>query len=96
MMLFVVPPNFCISSAQQKLVVTRQGECALATGNEVETYTLLTLCRLAEGYPLLASLERFQPLALPLCKQRRKDLSRVFTIYMTCNIISYVKGEVNR
>jgi len=53
MMLFVVPPNFCISSAQQNPVVTRQEECALATGNEVETYTLLTLCRLARGVHFL-------------------------------------------
>jgi hypothetical protein len=63
------------------------GKMPQATGNEVDTYTLLTLCRLSEGYPLLASLERFQPLALPLCKLQRKDLSRVFTIYRTCSII---------
>jgi len=52
-MLFVVPPNFRISSAQQKLVVSRQEECALATGNEVETYTLLALCKLARGIHFL-------------------------------------------
>jgi hypothetical protein len=53
MMLFVVPPNFCISSVQQNLILTRQEECALATSNEVETYTLLTLCRLASGIHFL-------------------------------------------
>ncbi len=38
---------------------------------------------------ILASVERFQPMALPLCKPQRRNMSRVFTIFILyCSIIS--------
>ena len=69
-------------------MATHREQCAQAAGNEARTYTLLTLCRLSEGYPFLARLRALSANGALLYKPQRKDVSHVFTITISPGSLS--------
>jgi hypothetical protein len=71
--LFVVPPSFRISSADEK-------DTLGPTANVVETCTLLAEYRLDEGYSFLADQEHFQPLVHLLCLPMGRNMARLNVI----------------